>query len=109
MELFDNHIDELILLCEKHIVEELYAFGSVLNESFTNESDIDFLVRFGKVDPKEYYDNYIDFKQALETLFLRNVDLIEVQTLKNPILRQSINKNKMAIYERTDSKMVVWY
>ena len=89
------------------MIEELYAFGSVLNESFTNESDIDFLVRFGKVDPKEYYDNYIDFKQALETLFLRNVDLIEVQTLKNPILRQSINKNKMAIYERTDSKMAV--
>ncbi len=89
------------------MVEELYAFGSVLTESFTNESDIDFLVRFGKIESQEYYDNYLDFKQALEKLFLRHVDLIEIQTIKNPILKQSINKNKLAIYERTDSEMAV--
>jgi predicted nucleotidyltransferase len=107
MKLFDNHINELITLCEKHMVDELYAFGSVLTDSFTNDSDVDLLVRFGRVDPQEYYDNFMDFKEALEKLFLRNVDLIEMQTLKNPILRQSIHRNKMALYERADSKMAV--
>jgi uncharacterized protein len=49
----------------------------------------------------------MDFKEALEKLFLRNVNLIEMQTLKNPILRQSINRKKMALYERADSEMAV--
>jgi predicted nucleotidyltransferase len=35
------------------MVDELYAFGSVLTDSFTNDSDGDLLVRLGRVDPQE--------------------------------------------------------
>ncbi|MFC0657951.1 nucleotidyltransferase family protein [Mongoliitalea lutea] len=34
------------LLCEKHKVEELYVFGSAVTGKMTDESDIDFLVKF---------------------------------------------------------------
>ena len=37
-------------------------------------------------------------KQELKTLFNREIDLLEEQTLKNPILINSINKNKALIY-----------
>ncbi len=42
--------------------------------------------------------NYITLKEKFEELFGRDVDLVEEQTLKNPILINSINKNKELIY-----------
>jgi predicted nucleotidyltransferase len=40
----------------------------------------------------------MDFKESLEKLFGRDVDLVEEQTLRNPILINSINKSKKLIY-----------
>ena len=107
MKLIKKHSSKITNLCIKHSVLELYVFGSVLTDSFTKESDLDFLVKFGDVNLFDYFDNYMDFKEALENLFNREVDLLEVQTLKNPILKRSIDKNKLKLYGRTDSKMAV--
>lgn len=107
MRLIQEHKDEIIALCEKHNVYELFAFGSVLTNAFTKESDIDFLVKFENVDLNEYFDNYMEFKESLEFLFKRTVDLIETQTLKNPILKRSIDNTKTKVYGRADSKMAV--
>ena len=40
----------------------------------------------------------MDFKEKLENLFGRKVDLVEEQTLRNPILISAINKSKELIY-----------
>ena len=61
---------------------------------------MDFLVQFGRIDLLEYFDNYMDFKEQLETLFGRSVDLIENQAIKNPIFRRVIDREKQLIYER---------
>ena len=79
-------------------VEKMYLFGSVLTPSFNNRSDIDFLVKFKDIDLATYFDNYMNFKSNLENLFGREVDLVEEQTLKNPILINSINKSKELVY-----------
>ena len=63
---------------------ELYAFGSVVSGNLRTDSDVDLLVKFG--DVFNYFDNYMDFKESLEHLLNREVDLVEEQTLKNPIL-----------------------
>jgi predicted nucleotidyltransferase len=107
MNLIKQHKNQLIILCKKHKVSELYVFGSILTKNFSEHSDIDFLVRFDDVNPMDYFDNYMDFKEALEALLKRKVDIIEVQTLKNPVLKRSINQNKIKIYGRADSKMAV--
>ncbi|MFY0654290.1 MAG: nucleotidyltransferase domain-containing protein [Cyclobacteriaceae bacterium] len=93
--------------CKKCHVDELYVFGSVLTKQFTKESDIDFLVTFGKVDPMNYFDNYLELKDSLEYLLDRQVDLVESQTIKNPILRRSIEQNKRLIYGGENSKVFV--
>ncbi|CAL66692.1 nucleotidyltransferase family protein [Christiangramia forsetii] len=98
MQLIENHIEKLNRLCKSHKVDKLYLFGSALRSDFTEKSDIDFLVRFGSIDLSEYFDNYIDFKENLKSLLGREVDLVEEQTLKNPILINSINKSKELIY-----------
>ena len=79
-------------------VEKMYLFGSVLNANFNKESDIDFLVKFKSIELSKYFDNYMDLKENLEKLFGREVDLVEEQTLRNPILINSINKSKELIY-----------
>ena len=107
MNLINQHITELKGLCIKHKVDELYVFGSILTDFFEDKSDIDFLVKFGEVDLYDYFDNYMDFKESLEKIFKKDIDLVEIQTIKNPILKRSINRNKTKIYGRTDSKMVV--
>ena len=98
MKLINKHKKELEVLCEKFHVKELYVFGSMVKNNFSKISDIDFLVLFKGVNPLDYFDNYIDFKSDLETLYSRDVDLLEVQTLKNPILKRSIEKNKVKVY-----------
>ncbi len=79
-------------------VQTLYLFGSALNTSFNTESDIDLLVKFKSIELSGYFDNYTGFKENLEKLFGREVDLVEEQTLRNPILINSINKSKELIY-----------
>ena len=107
MELLKKHTGALKKLCEKHKVLKLYAFGSVVSGNLRPDSDIDLLVKFGDVDIFNYFDNYMDFKGSLENLLNREVDLLEEQTLKNPILIRSINRNKKIVYGRADSKMSV--
>ncbi len=98
MERIDLNSKALKKLCTRYHVEKMYLFGSVLNANFTKESDIDFLVKFKAIELSEYFDNYFALKEKLEILFGREVDLVEEQTLKNPILLRSINKSKKLIY-----------
>ncbi len=82
----------------KYKVAKLYVFGSVLNNRFSSESDIDFIVSFDKVELEQYADNYFDFKFSLEDLFNRNIDLLEEKAIKNPFFKNSVNNSKQLIY-----------
>jgi len=98
MELTKEKNKRIQELCEFHKVETLYLFGSVVSENFNKSSDVDVLVKFKKIDLASYFENYMNLKSKLKKIFNREVDLVEEQTLKNPILIQSINKNKALIY-----------
>ena len=103
MNLVEKNIDILIDLCEQHKVRELYMFGSILTSKFTDSSDIDFLVQFEPIDLLDYFDNYMDFKENLEQLFKRPVDLVENQAIRNPIFRKVVDREKQLFYERKNS------
>lgn len=107
MELIKQHIDELKTLCKQCFVSKLHVFGSFAVGKFSESSDIDFLVQFSNVDPFDYFDNYMDFKESLELLFNREIDLLEVQTIKNPILKNAVERDKIILYGREDTKMAV--
>ena len=98
-------MDIVVRLFGQHKVENAYLFGSALSGDFSSASDIDFLVNFGEVEPEHYFDNYIELKTKLEKIFNRSVDLVEEKTVKNPVLRRSIDRNKQLIYGRTSGKM----
>lgn len=98
MKIIETHIKSLKSLCDKYHVEKMYLFGSALSSNFNAKSDIDFLVKFKPIELAGYFENYMSFKENLKKLLGRDIDLVEEQTLKNPILINSIEKNKELIY-----------
>lgn len=103
MKLIDDNREKLAVLCDRHKVKELYLFGSILTERFLDSSDIDVLVKFSDIELEKYLDNYMDFKEQLQLLFGREIDLIENQAIRNPIFRRVIDREKKLVYERMDS------
>lgn len=73
----EQDLAKLKNLCVDYHVDKMYLFGSALNSSFTAQSDIDFLVRFKQMDLSKYFQNYMELKANLESLFGRKVDLLE--------------------------------
>ena len=98
MEFFSKYRPSIIALCEKHKVKWLFAFGSVLTSRFTEKSDIDLVVDFDKAKIEDYFSNYFDLKYALEKLLNRDINLLEEQAIRNPVLRRNIDRTKSLIY-----------
>lgn len=99
MDVLSQYVNQIRQLCLKHSVSELFVFGSILDDSFSENSDIDFLVDFSNVSLEEYADNYFDLKFSLESLLDRDVDLLEKKALRNPYLLESIDSTKQLVYE----------
>ena len=98
MNIVEQNLSSISELCKLHNVKNMYLFGSALTEKFSPNSDVDLLVNFKKIDLFQYFDNYVEFKEKLEYLLKRPVDLLEEQTIRNPVLRRSIDRNKKLIY-----------
>ena len=98
MNIVEQNISSVSELCKLHNVKNLYLFGSILSENFSPDSDIDFLVNFKNIDLFQYFDNYMELKEKLEKLLNRQIDLLEEQTVRNPVLRRSIDRSKKLVY-----------
>jgi predicted nucleotidyltransferase len=42
----------------------------------------------------------MDFKEKLENLFGRQIDLLENQAIRNPIFRKVLDRDKRLVYDR---------
>jgi len=98
MEELKRHIDQIKALCDTNKVKSLFAFGSVTTQDFRPESDIDLVVDIEDNDPLSYSDNYFNLKFQLKQLLKREVDLLEQKAIKNPYLKQQIEKTKVLVY-----------
>lgn len=100
MKLIELNIQRIFDLCRRHKVKTLSVFGSILTDRFNEKSDVDLLVDFEPVDHDtfDYVSNYLDFRDALESLFQRKVDLIEEKGLRNKYFIANINRTKQLIY-----------
>ena len=93
---------QIVALCEKHKVLQLYVFGSILTNKFGKNSDIDFTVIFDKeaLPLLVYGENYFAFKFALEDLLKRDVDLVIYDSVKNPYFKRNLDRTKELIWMR---------
>jgi predicted nucleotidyltransferase len=92
------HIDKISDLCSTHRVNKLYLFGSTLTDQFNQESDIDLIVDFSPMDLSLYAENYYNLKFSLQKLLGRQVDLLELKGIRNPVLKQQLDHTKKLIY-----------
>lgn len=98
-DLLKNNIPAVKALCGIYKVRDLYVFGSILSDKFSDNSDIDFLVSFSDDLPlRDYADNYFDFKEELSKLFGREIDLVTDSSLSNPYFINEVERTKMYIY-----------
>ena len=99
--IIEKRKEELKEICEKLKIRRLYAFGSaVTSEKFKENSDLDFLISFDdSISPEEYSENYFLLHYKLRELFNREIDVITERSLSNPYFIESVNKNKVLIYE----------
>jgi predicted nucleotidyltransferase len=98
--IIQDKLPEVVQLCEQYHVKALYIFGSAARDEMTAESDVDFLVVFDKPAIEDYFLNFFDLQFALEDLFLRKIDLLADQAIRNPYLRRSVDRDKQLIYGR---------
>jgi hypothetical protein len=93
-------LPEISALCRKHGVARLDVFGSAASGDFDPaRSDIDLIAVFSSTREPGYADRYLDFAEALEQLFGRNVDLITPGSIRNPRFAETVAKQAVTIYE----------
>ncbi len=97
------YMDELTELCRKYGVKRLELFGSAAQGRFDPQhSDVDFVVDFAEEHPLGAFEQYFGFKEALEQLLERSVDLVEEKAIRNPYFRQAIAQDRTMIYGSTN-------
>jgi predicted nucleotidyltransferase len=88
---------EIAGLCQRLDVRRLELFGSAARGTFDSEtSDLDFLYELA--EGEDYHHRFFDLADGLEALFNRRVDLVNINYVRNPYLRGSIEKDREPVY-----------
>jgi uncharacterized protein len=94
------HREELRDLCRRFHVRRLDVFGSAARGDFDPaRSDVDFLVEFATQN--DDLARFLDFKQALEALLARRVDLVDrraIEASRNYIRKRHILTGAEPVY-----------
>lgn len=99
IQLIDDNRRALEELCRRHRVHRLEIFGSAVGGRFDNRSsDLDFLVDFQELRENEYANAYFGLLEDLQLLFQRKVDLVVDSAVKNPYMRESIDRSRTLLY-----------
>ena len=102
--LIENKKDIISELCIQYHVSKLFAFGSITNGNFTEDSDIDFLYEFDlesfawREADYDYIDNLNDFEKTMSDLFHRKIDLVRNADFNNHTFKNIVTNTKQLIY-----------
>ena len=95
----DKNRDAISRLCQQFGVRRLEVFGSAATGAFeSTRSDVDFVVDFEDQQAQGLFKRYFGFKEALEGLFGRPVDLVMPDAMKNPFFIASVNATRQPVY-----------
>ena len=90
---------ELDRLCVQYRVHRLELFGSATSERFDPDaSDLDFLVEFQDLSPREHADAFFGLMEALQQVFGCPVDLVERRAIRNPYFLRAVEQTRMLLY-----------
>jgi uncharacterized protein len=95
----DAKRDSLRQLCLRHHVARLELFGSAAGGAFDpSRSDLDFLVDFKPLVPADRADAYFGLLADLQDLFQCDIDLVEIDAVKNPYFKRTMDTDRVVLY-----------
>ena len=97
MGISEQIVKEVREYCREHGVKNLFLFGSYARGDATDSSDIDLLVEFLDNVQLSYLDLLI-LRSDFERILGSEVDLVELDSLVNPIRRKSILSERVSLY-----------
>jgi predicted nucleotidyltransferase len=89
--------DALAEFCRRFGLARLALFGSVLRDDFGPDSDVDILLWF-KPGFGFSFENTPEIEEELRRLFGRDVDVVELDSIRNPLRRQAIERSYRVVY-----------
>ena len=97
--LVEQHRHQLTELCRRFEVRRLELFGSGARGDFKDESsDLDFLVAFQREGKLDAADRFLGLLAALEELFGRKIDLVDVSAHRNPYFMADVLRHRELLY-----------
>lgn len=105
MHLSSEQINQILDVCRAHCVDTLYAFGSVLNDNFNLDSDVDLIVSIVAENPMDYTEHYFSLKFKIEDILGRKVDLLEEQSISNAGFKSAVDTQKRLLYARENKRV----
>jgi predicted nucleotidyltransferase len=88
---------DVINLCKKYCIIELSIFGSSIWDDFTQNSDVDILVSFEQNSKIILFD-IMELEKEFSLVIKRKVNIVEKESLKNPIRKKNILSTRKIIY-----------
>ncbi|MDR3076580.1 MAG: nucleotidyltransferase domain-containing protein [Synergistaceae bacterium] len=89
--------DDVVDICKKYYINELSIFGSSIRDDFNINSDVDILVSFYHNSNTDLFD-LMNLENEFSQLLNREVDVVEKESLKNPIRKNKILSTREIIY-----------
>lgn len=105
--IIEEHRPELEAACHKFGVLRLEVFGSAARgDDFDPEkSDLDFIAEFQRPGPMNAFRQFFGFILALEDVFGRTVDVVEMPGVTNRYFIEAINKDRELVYDSQGEKV----
>ena len=107
MKILQDHIEQIRQLCLTNQVKPLFAFGSVVTENFSEDSDIDLVVDIEDDDPFSYSRKYFQIKYNLIDILGRKIDLLEEKAINNLYFRKELERTKVLIYAHKNQNLAL--
>lgn len=90
---------DIARLCSQFSVSRLELFGSAAKGTFDpSRSDFDFLLELSDSPSLTPFEQYFGFKESLESLLGRPVDLVMTGAIQNRYFMQSVNESRRLLY-----------
>jgi predicted nucleotidyltransferase len=88
-------------LCAKHRARRLALFGSGAAGRFDAEEggDLDFLVEFEPMSPRDHAQSYFGLMEDLQHLLAVPVDLVEAGAGRNPYFQEAVRNTQVVLFE----------
>ena len=89
---------EMPSICEKYRIAYVDAFGSIARSEQNEASDIDLIIEFTEPRRERISSRFFGFLHDVEDRFHHKVDLLTEKSLRNPFLKEKVNKDRVRIY-----------